>query len=365
MPSEEYLACLGAYSTVVATVVGLGALFLTTQGSSAVSTASRKVRASIRPSDDQCARHRWEDVQGYELHVCTSIWPKDCHEDRFVKKPEQLPLSKSFIQVDYKVILAFILMCSTHNSHDDSVIYSKERELYVADVELRMQELGSGILVVHLTGNLTRELTKHYVDRLVRGHPPLLDDPLGYSITKENDEARGGWVVALGFGPETTEECFLPVYLDCVRRRTRRGLVFWRSMDRVLDIIVNIWSKCFADDPGSSKRIEKAINAIEYIKTHETQSGVDNIFSVSRPMVPPTEFQKRKIIEHFNGPPRIAEDMQAAFQDEWEPLLRYALVAAVTGCKLCIAYFKNEGRELEEALDIDRMRNSTIFMRGC
>ncbi|KAF4483529.1 hypothetical protein FAGAP_11699 [Fusarium agapanthi] len=131
---------------------------------------------------------------------------------------------------------------------------------------------------------------------------------------KENDQARGGWVVALGFDPEMTKERFLPVYLDCVRRRTRRGLVFWRSMDRVLGIIINMWSKCFSGDPGSSNRIDMAIKAIEYIK--------------------------------------------------WEPLLRYALVAAVTGCKICIAYFENEGRELEEALDIDRMRNSTIYLRG-
>lgn len=390
MPSEEYLASLGAYSTVVATVIGLGALLLTTQGSLALSTVSRKARATIRPSDDQCARHRWEDIQGYELHVCTSIWPEECHKgvhskdelcgsqtlltvincwqanasDRFVKKPEQLPLSKTFIQVDYKVILAFILMCSTHEDYDENVIYAKDRGLYVAGVELTLQELSSGILIVHLTGNLTRKLTKGYVDRLVRGHPPLLDDPLGYSIMKENDEARGGWVVALGFDSDETKEHFLPVYLDCVRRRTRRGLVFWRSMDRVLDIVVNIWSKCFSGDPGSSKRIDKAIKAIEYIKTHETQSGVDNIFGISRPMVPPTEVQKRKIIEHFNGSPRISEDMQAAFQAEWEPLLRYALIAAVTGCKICIAYFKNEGRELEEALDIDRMRTSTIYIKG-
>ncbi|KAG5755866.1 hypothetical protein H9Q70_001560 [Fusarium xylarioides] len=391
MPSEEYLASLGAYSTVVATVVGLGALLLTTQGSSLVNTASRKARATIRPSDDQCARHRWEDIQGYELHVCTSVWPKDCHEgahskdetcwnqtlltvincwqanasDHFTQKPEQLPLSKTFIQVDYKVILAFILMCSTHKDYDDNVIYAKERGLYVAGVELNLQELNSGILIVHLKGNLTRKLTKHYVDRLARGHPPLLDDPLGYSIMKENDEARGGWVVALGFDTDTKKERFIPVYLDCVRRRTRRGLVFWRSMDRVLDIVVNIWSKCFCDDPGSSERITRAIKAIEYIKTHETQSGVDDIFGVRRPVVPATEFQKRKIIEHFNGSPRISEDMQAVFQAEWEPLLRYALVAAVTGCKICIAYFKNEGRELEEALDIERMRNSTIYVRGC
>ncbi|KAF5578567.1 hypothetical protein FPANT_9947 [Fusarium pseudoanthophilum] len=245
------------------------------------------------------------------------------------------------------------------------MIYAKERGLYVAGVELRLQELNSGILIVHLTGNLTRKLTKHYVERLARGHPPLLDDPLGYSIVKENDEARGGWVVALGFDPEMTKERFLPVYLDCVRRRTRRGLVFWRSIDRVLDIIVNIWSKCFSGDPGSSERITRAIKAIGYIKTYETQSGVDKIFRITRPLVPPTKSQKRKIIEHFNGSPRISEDMQAAFQAEWEPLLRYALVAAVTGCKICIAYFKNEVRELEEALDIERMRNSTIYVRGC
>ncbi|KAJ0149163.1 hypothetical protein HZ326_8267 [Fusarium oxysporum f. sp. albedinis] len=76
----------------------------------------------------------------------------------------------------------------------------------------------------------------------------------------------------------------------------------------------------------------------------------------------PADSQKRKIIEHFNGSPRISEDMQSPFQAEREPLLRYALVAAVTGCKLYIGYFKNKGRELKEALEVNRMRNSTMYM---
>ncbi|KAF5632420.1 uncharacterized protein FTJAE_7530 [Fusarium tjaetaba] len=391
MPSEEYLASLGSYSTVVAAIISLAALLLTTQGWSLVSIASRKAWATIRPSDAQCARHRWEDIQGYELHICTSMWPKDCHEsvhsqdkacwnqtvlkvincwqanasERVVEKPEQLPLSKNFIQVDYKVILAFIFMCSTWEDDAYDAIYAKEGGLYVAGVEMRLQELDSGTLIVHLKGNFTRKLTKHYVDRLARGHPPLVDDPLGYSITKENDEARGGWVVALGFDPEMTEKLFLPVYLDCVRHRTLSGHVFWRSMDRVLDIMVNIWLKCFSSDSESSRRIAKAIRAIKYIKTGRTISGGDSIFNVGRPTVPPTGSQKRKIIEHFNGSPRISEDIQAAFQAEWEPLLTNVLVAAVEGCMTCIAYLQKDGRELGEALDIDRMRNSTIYVRGC
>ncbi|EWY99782.1 hypothetical protein FOYG_03730 [Fusarium oxysporum NRRL 32931] len=54
--------------------------------------------------------------------------------------------------------------------------------------------------------------------------------------------------------------------------------------------------------------------------------------------------------------------MQSPFQAEREPLLRYALVAAVTACKLYIDYFKNKGRELKEALEVNRMRNSTMYM---
>ncbi|EXA51082.1 hypothetical protein NW761_000227 [Fusarium oxysporum] len=105
-----------------------------------------------------------------------------------------------------------------------------------------------------------------------------------------------------------------------------------------------------------------ATKAIEYIKTHKTQSGVDNIFGAKSSTVPPVDSQKRKIIGHFNGFPRISEDMQSPFQAEREPLLRYALVAAVTGCKLYIGYFKNKGRELKEALEVNRMRNSTMYM---
>ncbi|EXL79318.1 hypothetical protein FOPG_06829 [Fusarium oxysporum f. sp. conglutinans race 2 54008] len=105
-----------------------------------------------------------------------------------------------------------------------------------------------------------------------------------------------------------------------------------------------------------------ATKAIEYIKTHKTQSGVDNIFGAKSSTVPPADSQKRKIIEQFTGSPRISEDIQSPVQAEWEPLLRYALVAAVIGCKLYIGYFKNKGRELKEALEVNRMRNSTIYM---
>ncbi|KAL7769791.1 hypothetical protein ACKLNR_001175 [Fusarium oxysporum f. sp. zingiberi] len=102
-----------------------------------------------------------------------------------------------------------------------------------------------------------------------------------------------------------------------------------------------------------------ATKAIEYIKT---QSGVDNIFGAKSSTVPPADSQKRKIIEHFNGFLRISEGMQSPFQAEREPLSRYALVAAVTEWKLYIGYFKNKGRELKEALEVNRMRNSTIYM---
>jgi RsiW-degrading membrane proteinase PrsW (M82 family) len=57
--------------------------------------------------------------------------------------------------------------------------------------------------------------------------------------------------------------------------------------------------------------------------------------------------------------------MQAVFQAEWTPLLSHALVAAEEGCMTCIAYLQKDGCELGEALDIERMRNSTIYVRGC
>jgi hypothetical protein len=50
---------------------------------------------------------------------------------------------------------------------------------------------------------------------------------------------------------------------------------------------------------------------------------------------------------------------------KWEPLLHYVLVAAVGGSVICILYFKNPGRELEDVLPMDVLKRAKLYLRGC
>lgn len=395
MPSEHFLTSLGSYAALVAIPIGVAALALTNRGWDVISSTSRGARTTIRPSEGNCSRRFFFDLADGDIHVCTSIWPSECHGKphtkghncwdhtaltvlnhwhpdsigHFSKKPKQLPLGKEFIYVDYKVILAFILMTAKKEKSGRTRVHVDEidkRTLHIAGASVDIQQVTSEVVVVHLRGNFSRNFDKDYIGRLLQGYPPLVKDPWGHSVFKTGDEGRGGWVIALGLDYDyKQEDAFLPVYLDCVLYKDRRGHVFWRSMDRVLNIIVNIWAKAFSTDPDASKDIALTIRALEYIKNHETSSGIEHLFNLTIPNQPLTDAEIRKIIAHFNGPPLAAEGSEASFRTEWAPLLRYVLVNAVDGCTRCIEYFKNEGRELEGILPMDLLKNTTLFLRGC
>lgn len=213
---------------------------------------------------------------------------------------------------------------------------------------------------------MQRTLAKNYIERLLGGYPPLLKDPRSTNLFKDGDERRGGWVVKIGLDPVCKEEdTFLAIYHDCVCYKHRRGHVFWRSMDRVRLMLTEVWAAAFADDPASSEDIAIAILALELISERETESGVEHLFDLSVPTRPLTDQERSRIISHFNGPPLMAASQRARFKLDWEPLLRYVLVAAVRGSTRCIAYFKNPGRELETILPMDVLSSSDLYLRGC
>jgi hypothetical protein len=100
---------------------------------------------------------------------------------------------------------------------------------------------------------------------------------------------------------------------------------------------------------------------------YETESGVDQISNIATPPNSLSVQDQDRIIAHFNGPPHIADDeeQQRRFRAEWQPLLRYVLLAAVRGWIRCIAYFKNPGRELEHILPLEVLKSAKLYVRGC
>jgi hypothetical protein len=134
-------------------------------------------------------------------------------------------------------------------------------------------------------------------------------------------------------------------------------------MNRVRDILTDIWAKAFLGDPAASKDIAIAIEALRYIDDHETQSGVEHYFNI--PSQPLLAQEKSRIIAHFNGPPLIAIDQEQQFRADWGPLRHHVLLAAVRGSVRCIAYFKNPGRELQNALPMDVLTQAKLYLGGC
>lgn len=403
MASDYLLSSLSAYTAVVAVPIGLAALVLTEQGWSMLTSMSRGARTTIRPSEGHCQRRLWEDLAVGPLHVCTSVWPARCHcrlphdkgprcwegtltavvnhwaaaslghgHGHVVDKPKALPVSREFLHVDLEVVLAFVFLAVKKNAslhHDSHKHQRPSRTIRIGDsVLLDTQTVKPGLALIHLEGNLERTLTKDYVNRLLAGsYPPLVDDPQNMSVMRPGDEARGGWVAALGLVADYSEEnTFLPVYLDDgVQYRDRRGRVFWRSMDRVRNLLTDVWARAFAADPAASRDIAVAVRALTLIHDRETESGIEHFFDLSMPSRVLSAQEQNQIIRHFNGPPLIAASQEQQFKQDWEPLLHYVLVAAVRGSVRCIAYFKNPGRELENILPMDVLGSASLYVRGC
>jgi hypothetical protein len=136
-------------------------------------------------------------------------------------------------------------------------------------------------------------------------------------------------------------------------------------MDRVRNLLTDVWARAFAADPAASRDIAVAVRALTLIHDRETESGIEHFFDLSMPSRVLSAQEQNQIIRHFNGPPLIAASQEQQFKQDWEPLLHYVLVAAVRGSVRCIAYFKNPGRELENILPMDVLRSASLYVRGC
>lgn len=375
--SEHILSSLSAYGAIIALIPALVALGATERGGTLLRGASRRARVTVRPSDGTCERRLWPDFPDGSLHSCSSQWPVQCHQRPHVPdsrcweqtlwivmntwnqsvesiledKPYVLPVADGFVHVDFRVILAFLVMTD--------------------DISLDVQTITPRLLVVHSKSTLQRVLTKTYVERMLDGYPPLLKDPTGTIVLKAGDERRGGWVAALGFKQVYQErDVFLPYYYDCVqyvdhKYGDKRGRVFWRSLDRVRRILVEVVAKAFTQDAAAKRDIDIAIKALKWMRQEETESGIEDFFDIPWPNQPLQPQEEAKIVKLFNGSPLIAASKESSFRSEWSSLLHWILIAAVFGSERCIKYFKNPGKELEHHLSMEALRTADVYFRGC
>ncbi|KAF4451527.1 hypothetical protein FALBO_16313 [Fusarium albosuccineum] len=390
MSDQDVLASLSAYPAIIVLVPAVAALVLTDRGWNMVTSMTRQGRTTLRPSDGTCAKYFWEDLADGPLHVCTSA---QCHGqphvkgrncwDRtlsnplnhwapgapgFNKKPECLPLRSEFLNVDADVVRSFILMASSNN-YVPKRQRTDARDLDIASVAINQQIIKRtdkpNITVLHFRGTLKRRLSKEQMRRILDGGPPLVRDPWQQSIFSEADIARGGWIASIGLeGSWDNQTSFLPLYVDSVQYKDYRGGVFWRSIDRIIYMLKDIWVEAFsstADDP----KVREALKALQYMRERETESGSDNLFNVGSGTLALTSAQQRQIVDHFNGAPTLARSDYAQFRRDWQGLLDDVLVVAVRGTARCVSYVKNPGRELHFQLSQDMLDTSELYVRGC
>ncbi|KAK4496822.1 hypothetical protein PRZ48_012806 [Zasmidium cellare] len=390
MADSLWSSILGA----TAVPLGLIGLFATERGGKFVSNASRSVRATFRPNDGQVQLCTWDEVPLGPVHVCTDPRSSYCHgkqhvggplcwEDTFLtllnqwnplmphhinKKPAYLPMAKSFLQIEYKLLLSFIFLSARGTIRSN---YRQARNTFeFGQAKINIQEVRSDVLFIHLEGVMEDSFTKKHLENLINGHPPFIDEGLAPGVNVH----RAGWITALGMKePYEEKTTFLPIYSDQIRYergtdKAKRGYVFWRSMDRVYRILVEVWAVAFSSDSDALKDIQIAIKALEVIRQHETESGVEHILKLTTSPLPASPQLEQKIIEHFNGKPTLNESEGPGFRAEWRPALRNVLEAATTGCIRCIGYFKNGGREIEQIFGptwMKKLRESDLYLRGC
>jgi hypothetical protein len=348
--SDNILSIFSQYATAVALVPATAALILTERGSKLIPWTFRTARTTLRPSEGTCSKRSWADVRDdngeVHTHVYPDRWPSQCQcrlphvssgrcwertigasinrwrsrDPELCHKPSQLQLSKEYLHVDADLVRAFIFMAVAEEKFDHRHRYrGASRDLSFGDIVINRQVLkatsgqdqDADVVLLHLLGSMRRNMTKSHIQMLLGGGPPLLPGLWMDSIHLPDDERRGGWVVAVGLigrndaGSEySIEDAFLPIYVDSVKYAdNKRGAVFWQSIDRVLNMLADIWLPAFETHPDAT-HIRSAIRALEYMRQRETESGVNNIFDfgIARDEPPPRE-RRSEIISHFNGPP--------------------------------------------------------------
>jgi hypothetical protein len=363
-------------------------LYMTDGAWQAIGSIYRNGRKRVLPAEATCARLFWSDLLQGELHRCTHIFGTQCHDIQHlpgntcwrksislvlnnaqpqakVEKPECLPLQKEFLCVDWNTIRAFMFMAIDKDYQVNALKNGKDIDQGKIKLRFQLMKRRNDVrmLLVHIHGSLQRTVTKEHMLRLLQGDPPLLRDPRTYSISTDADLKRGGWVVALGLDNNlSVDTAFVPIYMDTIEYSGRRGGVFWRSIDRVSEIVEENFLPSF---PASRTAIVSALQALEYMKTRETESGVDGIFSIAtqRPPLSPQECQD--VIDVFNGPPKLSAQEREALERKFASMVEDVLIAVVRGTRLCVSYCKNPGRELDRMIPKDILEFNEVYVCGC
>jgi hypothetical protein len=262
---------------------------------------------------NQCTQLMWEDIPAGKLHDCSSPDPYvckhkvnhtggevKCWEDLFsvvfsrawtnserkakrVPKPEVLPLCEQFIQVDFTVLMAFIISTVGCNEGLGSLMWgfstytSNDKFVFDAGGAQRLYlKARDQCLVTHLFAESCRpwtpdgdenisSWTKDEIENLIDGYPPFYSATilfqnvvrLKFPIHSIDDIRKGGWVLAVKLGRIARP---LPFYFESqyTTNDALRKPTFQLATEWVRDMVAEPFTKSF---PGNNN-IDAALRAL-------------------------------------------------------------------------------------------------------
>jgi hypothetical protein len=132
--------------------------------------------------------------------VFQKAWTSPQQRNRRVFKPYQLHPRKSYVRIDEKVLMAYVLMSR-------ELGYSNDREV------VQFKEV-DGLLTAHLIAKKAQLhfRTKHEIDMILDGYPPFYLATIQVSdtvqvkspISSHDDVTRAGWIVAIALDSHNT-----------------------------------------------------------------------------------------------------------------------------------------------------------------
>jgi hypothetical protein len=369
----------------------------------------------LRAPSTRCQELLWKDVPEGELHECplyggcqhtvshtshgfrcwenllsvvfSRAWADKERQKRRVLKPRSLPLKEDFLQVDFTVLMAFIISTlgcsaslgslmlgiSTYTDGDRFVFDAcgaERLEVKVCDEYLVAHLFAKNCRPWSETGERRiRSWSKVEIENFLNGYPPFYSEKITlrnnqsipFPINAPEDIRKGGWILAVKLGNITTA---LPFYFESqpTTSDTHRKPTFQLATEWVREMVIEPFSKTFPSDPNvlaASKALKGLCNGQEYIDCPLEGSDLDENL--------PFTLDKNAAIKAmaiFNGRTRMTATERAHLKAATEPMLVPLLSAAVFGTR-DVLRFEKKCVNFKEKLPPAMRPSSKIFVRDC
>jgi hypothetical protein len=287
--------------------------------------------------------------------VFNNTWDKGQRNgEKWAKKPECLPLDKSFVLTEAKVLLAYFLLTARLNYFIPEVLGSRTDYLDIQEEK--------GVLLAHLgPAQRVLDLTKDEVDKILDGWPPFYrecflswEGHLLRSPLKSFDQTRRpAWIVAIGLGGVEPADAYI--------QRPGQPL-FSYALDRLRKVLLDVFEREWKDVPAvhntrfeiENMRNEGATRSHNPWKAHGSSTLV---YREQPPVQAITQEQCEALL-------RVFSDMEITQEDKTIlDVVLEACMARVSLAVYTVLKYGPIGKEMQ--IPSVLQGNKAIYLRDC